>query len=519
MSQSESPSSQSPSPKLLPPQPNLDWLKNRAKERLAELRATDSSAKLAGSQLSIAREYGFTSWRKLKETIEQQRAAAQPDEKQREILLRNFRGAVNRGDTVELRRLLESDPFLRKSVNSPVFAFDGRAILHAHDPKTVDLLLEFGADINAKSSWWAGPWGVLDNADEKTGEFLISRGAKIDIFAAANLNKLDVMRNLLDADPALVHAKGGDGCRPLHFAKTEEAMDLLLERGGDIDARDVDHESTAAQWAMPRPPGQGGGMERGKSLDRVRALLRRGAQPDVFMAAALNDVPLLRAIVDANPGVLEVRIGAKGYARCPDAPGRHIYVYSLMEHKSPLQVAADFGSRDCLKFLLSRATPKQKFLCGCLIGDAAMAKAALAESPELMRHLSIDDQRALPDAAFNGTAPAVKLMLDLGFDPLAPGGDTGTSLHCAAWQGNAEIVQMILSHPIAKKLGDRLVNAVETTHNGRPLSWCCHGSTMCRNPRGDYPAVAKLLLVAGAIGANPDQASDAVRAVLSKTSA
>jgi len=52
----------SPQPKNLPSQPDLNWLKNRAKERLDELRAANAAAKLADAQLEIAREYAFFSW-------------------------------------------------------------------------------------------------------------------------------------------------------------------------------------------------------------------------------------------------------------------------------------------------------------------------------------------------------------------------------------------------------------------------------------------------------------------------
>ena len=54
----------------LPARPNLEYLKNEAKDRLADLRAADASAQLADAQFALAREYGFASWPKLKEHVE-----------------------------------------------------------------------------------------------------------------------------------------------------------------------------------------------------------------------------------------------------------------------------------------------------------------------------------------------------------------------------------------------------------------------------------------------------------------
>jgi len=58
----------------LPEHPSLEHLKKLAKQRLQDLRSTDSDAKLATALLDIAREYGFTSWRALKAQIDGSRA-------------------------------------------------------------------------------------------------------------------------------------------------------------------------------------------------------------------------------------------------------------------------------------------------------------------------------------------------------------------------------------------------------------------------------------------------------------
>src|SRR5262245_35387737 len=56
--------------KTLPTRPDIEWLKKAAKERLADLRTHDASAKLHQAQLDIARDYGFSSWRALKAHVD-----------------------------------------------------------------------------------------------------------------------------------------------------------------------------------------------------------------------------------------------------------------------------------------------------------------------------------------------------------------------------------------------------------------------------------------------------------------
>lgn len=54
----------------LPATPDLEHLRNEAKERLALLRATAPDAQLAEAQFQLARDYGFPSWRVLKDKVE-----------------------------------------------------------------------------------------------------------------------------------------------------------------------------------------------------------------------------------------------------------------------------------------------------------------------------------------------------------------------------------------------------------------------------------------------------------------
>jgi len=88
-------------------------------------------------------------------------------------------------------------------------------------------------------------------------------------------------------------------------------------------------------------------------------------------------------------------------------------------------------------------------------------------------------------------------MMALGFDPSVSsvsGPTGGTALHCAAWDGSVDCVEAILRYPA----GQRLIEVRDATYQGTPLSWCCHGSVNCGNPRADHAEVARMLIKAGA---------------------
>src|SRR5207247_7725569 len=131
-----------------------------------------------------------------------------------------LRAAGSHGAVTNVRPLLGL-PHVRQHVNAPMFAFGQRAahIAAKHAPM-LEVLIAAGADLNLESEWENGPYTVLDNSTEETARFLLSRGVKLTPNVAARLGWIDELRRLLAADPALVHARGGDGQQPLHEAAT-----------------------------------------------------------------------------------------------------------------------------------------------------------------------------------------------------------------------------------------------------------------------------------------------------------
>src|SRR5688572_2797472 len=134
-------------------------------------------------------------------------------------------------------------------------AFGETALLKAvreRDRPKIEALLRAGANINQKSHWWAGGFHVLDGAWETPwlAPFLIERGAIPEIHHLVQLERFPDVHRVLAESPDAVHARGGDGHTPLHDARSIEMADLLLRHGADVNARDVDHESTPAQYMI-----------------------------------------------------------------------------------------------------------------------------------------------------------------------------------------------------------------------------------------------------------------------------
>lgn len=255
--------------KSLPPRPDLDWLRKTAKERLAQLRASDPAAKLNQAQHALAQDYGFSSWRALKAHVDAQGLDS-------EIIRATIDGRAQ-----DLAALLNEHP---AKLNITGGAFN-RPLLHlaaeAGHTACATLLLHRGFDVNtrdrldhATALHWAAEAGKLDmvrqlldaGADPDgdgdmheigvigwatalhtmrgdVAELLLSRGARPTIFSAVALDRADLVRKLHDEDPDALEATQSrfeQHRTPLHLAVLKnlpQMVSLLIELGADVSVR------------------------------------------------------------------------------------------------------------------------------------------------------------------------------------------------------------------------------------------------------------------------------------------
>ena len=385
--------------------------------------------------------------------------------------------ALECDDLAAIDALLREQPGLAKSGG------ERPAVTRARSAASAQLLLEHGADVAAVGRWWAGGIGARDVVTE-VGRLLAERGAVLSAHAAAGLGLVDGLRAMLAGDGALVEAKGGDGCTPLHLARDMATARLLVEHGARLDARDEDHDSTPAQWLI------------GDAPEVARFLLRRGAVPDIFLAAALGDRKLAEKLISEDRGCLAQRIG-----KLPEFPpighegrGGTIYQWTLAFNSYPHQIALRKGHHALFEYFYENSATATQLLVSCLLGRRAQAEAIAARNPGLVASLPAADHELVARYCWetNTNYDAVRLMLDLGFPVAYPENSHGYSpLHNAAWAGSADLVELLIErgHP---------VDVVDPKYHATPLGFAIHDCTVeRRHPEGEFGRVVKALLDAG----------------------
>ena len=143
------------------------------------------------------------------------------------------------------------------------------------------LITKHPEDVNADGGYYVRPIvAALEGKHFQTADLLRRNGADLHVrgkygtnplHAAADTGNFDMVRILVDYDPANIHAGSESGSTPLHWASTSlhfkasSVVRLLLEYGADINVRNQKGQ-TPLHWASS------GGM-----LEVVRLLLEHGA--------------------------------------------------------------------------------------------------------------------------------------------------------------------------------------------------------------------------------------------------
>ena len=414
-------------------------------------------------------------------------------------LIDRVKEAFHKNDVATLAQLLQHHPSLKSMVNELWGPFDSPPIVSAHSSEMLDLLLAAGADINAKSRWWAGGFGLLHCAKPDLAAYAIRRRAIVDVHAASRLGLFQRLKELIGADPELAHARGGDGQTPLHFAATIEIAEFLLNAGADINALDIDHESTPAQY-----------MVRDRQ-DVARYLVKRGCKTDILMGAALGDLELVRKHLEANPDCIAMNVSEDYFPKQNPRAGGTIYIWTLGFHKTAHLVAREFHHEDVFRLLMDRSPETLRFALACELGDEATFRALLASRPNLVQTLSDQERRKLATAAESNNTEAVRLMLTGGWPVNACARHGATALHWACFHGNLDMAKLILNYAPPLEIED-------ADFHGTPLGWAIHGSEHgWHRQTGNYAATVEVLLAAGAKAPQELKGTQAVQEVLRRT--
>jgi len=105
---------------------------------------------------------------------------------------------------------------------------------HVNLERTKELLGQQPGLLNAAWDWGGGDWETAIGGAGHMGRkdiagFLLEQGARMDIFVAAMMGRLDVLRPTLAAFPALANSKGPHGITLMKHAKAggEEAAAVV----------------------------------------------------------------------------------------------------------------------------------------------------------------------------------------------------------------------------------------------------------------------------------------------------
>ncbi|MEP7382674.1 MAG: ankyrin repeat domain-containing protein, partial [Gemmatimonadota bacterium] len=238
------------------------------------------------------------------------------------------------------------------------------------------------------------------------------------VAAAIRARDLDVVADLLDASPHLLHVGDLRGNQPIHWAVMVHApaiIDLLVVRGADLAMRRPDGarpihltngddayratEDVAPQLAVSPD-------------DTLAHLRRRGASIDMACAAYLGAVARVARLLEDEPSLVH---------QAPEYVGHH------PPSGSPLRNAAAGGHLSVVRLLLERGA-----------------------DPNLPEERIAPHGHALYSAVSIGHYEIAQLLLEYGAHPNPPVAHSADALTVALRRRDREMVQLLSSYGAAR---------------------------------------------------------------------
>lgn len=456
----------------LPKRPSLEHLKKQAKRLHKAARAKDDTAlalvgpyfgdpsliTLQQAQLVIARDYGFSSWTRLKrhvasgagsEETTEQRAnrfldlacihyAPEPnihgpeEFEQAAALLaahpeignHSLHTAAVTGNVAALEAILSQTSDAVDERSGPHHWTPLMYAAYARLPgvstfATGKALLDAGADPNAHTMF-----SGIYRFTVLTGVFGDGEGGLIR--QPPHPDMVPFARAVLDAG---ANPNDSQGAYNRCFTPDDTHLELLLEYG----LKDSDH----SDWWLADKPDRKPEDHRTMHFQLIIAL--RWGFPDRARLLIENGVDI-------------------------NTPDNNYYPTYTVGY-TPYQVALMRGMPEIAELIKDkggRVDPlgeAEQFQAACMLGDL---EAAQALAPEQQGKDPDKDFEMLCEACGNGNVPAVRTMIALGFD-LSPQGHRGP-LHMSAFKGHIEVVKLLIAAGADTTLRDPTYNTPPFVH-------------------------------------------------------
>ena len=304
--------------------------------------------------------------------------------------------------------------------------------------------------------------GLLPVREGVIADFLLSRGATLDVFSAAAMGLTNQFAGLLCSNPQLVNARDGFGRTPLSYAAPfqTDAMTLLLEAGADPAARTARRFAGGAVTYRVEPAGFSplqAAVESGNQAN-VELLLKAGAP--LAQADADGNTPLHTAAYRTSAKLTQLLISAGAPL---DATNRAGW--------TPLRFGIYAGGSGNLTLLLKAGARRDIGLDNTTPLEVALAANCWTAIRELVAAgLPVDERDGEGRTPFQHAVTAldlsrIQMLLTNGADINAVDLHGNTALHQLSLQPRDQFRQVDFSM-LAQKLGQGTVTTTNISLTG-----------------------------------------------------